>query len=227
MIAPAPAPPAAWNIDLRYQIIAFRTERLRQYAEMAAVLKAAGFEPQTASSVSSGLGQKQTVNFTLKLPAAKGEVTVSGEAPLVNPENPNTSTTLNAPALENLPNPGADMTYPLQFAPGALMNTAGSGNDVMTGGKGNDVYYVQNAKDKVTEAAGKDRDLVFVEIANYTLAANIEIGKLSLGGVNLVGNALGNGRWFDSYLCGLVPKSYAPSVVPSSGCQPPVPAGGK
>ena len=32
-----------------------------------------------------------------KLAAAKGEVTVTGEAPLVNPENPNTSTTLNAP----------------------------------------------------------------------------------------------------------------------------------
>lgn len=99
-------------------------------------VEAAGFEPQTVSSVSSGLGQKQTVNFTLKLPAAKGEVTVSGAAPLVNPDNPNTSTTLNAPTLENLPNPGADMTYPLQFAPGALMNTAGSGNDFIGGTNG-------------------------------------------------------------------------------------------
>ncbi len=102
-------------------------------------VEAAGFEPQTVSSVSSGLGQKQTVNFTLKLLAAKGEVTVSGEPPLLNPENPNTATTLNAPALENLPNPGADLTYPLQFAPGALMNTAGSGNDFLgsTNGYGN------------------------------------------------------------------------------------------
>jgi hypothetical protein len=100
---------------------------------------AAGFEPQTNASVFAGLGQKQTVNFTLKLLAAKGEVTVISEAPLVNPENPNTATTLNAPALENLPNPGADLTYPLQFAPGALMNTAGSGNDFLgsTNGYGN------------------------------------------------------------------------------------------
>jgi Carboxypeptidase regulatory-like domain len=99
-------------------------------------VEVAGFEAQTVSRVSSGLGQKQTVNFTLKLPTAKGEVTVSGEAPLVNSENPNTSTTLNAPALENLPNPGTDMTYPLQFAPGALMNTAGSGNDFIGGTNG-------------------------------------------------------------------------------------------
>jgi Carboxypeptidase regulatory-like domain len=97
---------------------------------------AAGFEPQTNASVFSGLGQKQTVSFTLSLAAEKGEVTVSSEAPLVNPENPNTATTLRAPALESLPNPGEDMTYPLQFAAGALMNTAGSGNDFVGGTNG-------------------------------------------------------------------------------------------
>jgi hypothetical protein len=59
-------------------------------------VEAAGFEPQTNASVFAGLGQKQTANFTLKLFVAKGEVTVSAEAPLVNPENPNTATTLNA-----------------------------------------------------------------------------------------------------------------------------------
>ena len=54
----------------------------------------------------------------------------------INPDNANTSTTLNAPALENLPNPGGDMTYPIQFAPGALINTAGSGNDFVGGTNG-------------------------------------------------------------------------------------------
>ena len=63
-------------------------------------------------------------------------VEVSSEAPLINPENANTSTTLNAPALEDLPNPGGDLTYPLQFSPGALINTAGSGNDFVGGTNG-------------------------------------------------------------------------------------------
>jgi hypothetical protein len=98
--------------------------------------EAAGFGPQTNESVSAGLGQRQTVTFTLQLAAAKGQATVTGQAPLVNPGNPNTSTTLNAVALENLPNPGGDMTYPLQFAPGALMNTAGSSNDFVGGTNG-------------------------------------------------------------------------------------------
>ena len=58
------------------------------------------------------------------------------QAPLINPENPNTSTTLTARSIENLPNPGGDMTYPLQFAAGALINTAGSGNDFVGGTNG-------------------------------------------------------------------------------------------
>ena len=41
----------------------------------------------------------------------------------------------------------------------------------------------------------------------------------------LLGNTLGNGRWFDVYLCGLVPRSYAPGSTPQRGCMPPRSAG--
>jgi len=95
-----------------------------------------GFEPGRNDNVVSGLGQKQTVDFTLKIARSNEVVEVNGEAPLINPENANTSTTLNAPALEDLPNPGGDLTYPLQFSPGALINTAGSGNDFVGGTNG-------------------------------------------------------------------------------------------
>jgi phospholipid/cholesterol/gamma-HCH transport system substrate-binding protein len=38
----------------------------------------------------------------------------------------------------------------------------------------------------------------------------------------LVGNTLGNGRWFDSYLCGVVPRDYLPpGTPPATGCMPP------
>jgi hypothetical protein len=99
-------------------------------------VEAQGFEPRQNDNVVSGLGQKQTVDFTLKVARSNETVEVSSEAPLINPEDANTSTTLNAPALENLPNPGGDLTYPLQFAPGALINTAGSGNDFVGGTNG-------------------------------------------------------------------------------------------
>jgi len=97
---------------------------------------ASGFEPLQNDNVVSGLGQKQRVDFTLKVARSNEVVEVNSEVPLINPENSNTSTTLNAPALENLPNPGGDLTYPLQFAPGALINTAGSSNDFVGGSNG-------------------------------------------------------------------------------------------
>ena len=97
---------------------------------------AGGFEPQKYEHVLSGLGQKQTVDFRLKIAHASETIEVSSEPPLINPEDANTSTNLNAPALENLPNPGGDLTYPLQFAPGALINTAGSSNDFVGGTNG-------------------------------------------------------------------------------------------
>ena len=98
--------------------------------------EAQGFEARQNDNVIAGLGQKQTVDFMLRVARSNEAVEVSSEAPLINPESANTSTTLNAPALENLPNPGGDLTYPLQFAPGALINTAGSSNDFVGGSNG-------------------------------------------------------------------------------------------
>src|SRR6266852_3020416 len=94
------------------------------------------FEAQQNNAVSAGLGQKQAVDFKLNIASTSESVLVQEQGPLINPENSNTSTTLNSPAIENLPNPGGDMTYPLQFAPGALINTAGSGNDFVGGTNG-------------------------------------------------------------------------------------------
>jgi hypothetical protein len=99
-------------------------------------VEAPGFDPGQNDNVISGLGQKKTVDFTLKVARSNEAVEVSSQAPLINLENANTSTTLSAPALENLPNPGGDLTYPLQFAPGALINTAGSSNDFVGGSNG-------------------------------------------------------------------------------------------
>jgi len=99
-------------------------------------VEAEGFGAQQVDKVFSGLGEKQSVDFELKVAQSKQTIEVSGEAPLINLQDANTSTTLSAPALENLPNPGGDLTYPLQFSPGALINTAGSSNDFVGGSNG-------------------------------------------------------------------------------------------
>jgi hypothetical protein len=98
--------------------------------------EAVGFTPQQNDAVSAGLGQRQTVDFILKVAQSKQTVEVTGESLILSLENANTSTTLNTRALEDLPNPGGDLTYPLQFAAGALINTAGSSNDFVGGTNG-------------------------------------------------------------------------------------------
>jgi phospholipid/cholesterol/gamma-HCH transport system substrate-binding protein len=52
---------------------------------------------------------------------------------------------------------------------------------------------------------------------------------LSLAGpyYRMVGNTLGNGRWLDAYVCGLIPQAdLAPGAGPSTGCEPPKQSGG-
>lgn len=99
-------------------------------------IEAQGFAAQQGNAVFAGLGQKQVVDFRLHVASATESVLVQDQGVLINPDNPNTFTTLNARAIENLPNPGGDMTHPLQFAAGALINTAGSGNDFVGGTNG-------------------------------------------------------------------------------------------
>jgi len=168
--------------------------------------EAKGFEAQQVETVFAGLGQKQTVDFKMKVAQSRQTVEVSGAAPLINPGNANTSTNLNAPALENLPNPGGDLTYPLQFAPGALINTAGSGNDFVgsTNGYGNvqfnglpalsNGYIVDGLEtnDPLTNLnSGLSTNLVLglnsiAEVTVNTLSYSVDQGRYGASQVNYV-----------------------------------------
>jgi hypothetical protein len=98
-------------------------------------VEAGGFD-SLESDVLALLGQKQWLNLTLKVARTKQSIEVSSATPLLNPANANTSTNLTEHTLRDLPNPGGDLTYPLQFAAGALINTAGSGNDFVGAANG-------------------------------------------------------------------------------------------
>jgi hypothetical protein len=99
-------------------------------------VSAPGFQVSRNRSVIAALGKTQTADFVLNIKTTQQDVTVTDSAPLIGTDNPNTASSLNATELENLPNPGGDLTYPLQFAAGALINTAGSGNDFVGGSNG-------------------------------------------------------------------------------------------
>jgi len=168
--------------------------------------EAEGFDPQQSDDVVAGLGQKQTVNFTLRVAHTKQTIEVSATPPVLNPENANTSTNLNAPALEDLPNPGSDLTYPLQFAAGALINTAGSSNDFVggTNGYGNvefnglpalsNGYIVDGleSNDPLTDLnSGLSTNLVLglnsiAEVTVNTLSYSVDQGRYGASQVNYV-----------------------------------------
>jgi hypothetical protein len=76
------------------------------------------------------LGPAVTVNVALKIARASTTVKVTGEAPLIHAENGDISTTMDQKQISEVPNPGNDLTYVAQTAPGVVMNTDmnGSGN---------------------------------------------------------------------------------------------------
>jgi hypothetical protein len=160
--------------------------------------EASGFGPASVSNVVAGLGQKQSVTLSLKVAQSQQSVEVSSEAPILNPENANTSTTLDAPALENLPNPGGDLTYPLQFAPGALINTAGSSNDFVggTNGYGNVEFNGLPALSNGYIVDGLETNDPLTNL-NSGLSTNLVLGMNSISEVtvNTLSYAVDQGRY--------------------------------
>ncbi len=160
--------------------------------------EAPGFEPQGIDNLFSGLGEKQTVNFVLRLAQASQSIEVAGAAPIINPDNPNTSANLSAPALEDLPNPGGDLTYPLQFAPGALINTAGSGNDFVggTNGYGNVQFNGLPALSNGYIVDGLETNDPLTNL-NSGLSTNLVLGLNSISEVtvNTLSYAVDQGRY--------------------------------
>ncbi len=161
-------------------------------------VEAEGFESQQNDAVSSALGLKQTVDFTLKIAQSKQTVEVSSEAPILNPDNANTATTLNARVLENLPNPGGDLTYPLQFAAGALVNTAGGGNDFVggTNGYGNVEFNGLPALSNGYIVDGLETNDPLTNL-NSGLSTNLVLGLNSISEVtvNTLSYAVDQGRY--------------------------------
>jgi hypothetical protein len=76
------------------------------------------------------LGPAGTRNITLRLQGTSATVKVTDEVPLLQAENGDASTTMNLLQVSQVPNPGNDLTYIAQTAPGAIMNTDtyGAGN---------------------------------------------------------------------------------------------------
>lgn len=70
--------------------------------------------------------------------------------------------------------------------------SGGEGGDRMEGGNGNDTYFVDDNEDVVVEFSAGGVDRVVSYLANYRMAANIELLDLAEGAGNGTGNELNN-----------------------------------
>ena len=160
-------------------------------------VQAQGFGPEESEATSVSVGQTVTVNFALSPAATAQTVQVTEQFGLMSLENPNNSTTLEAETIKSLPNPGQDLTYVAQFAPGALMNTAGSSNDAKAaGGYGNVEFNGLPATSNGYILDGFDANDPFLGL-NIGLSTNLVIGLDALreATVNANSYAVDMGRY--------------------------------
>lgn len=85
-------------------------------------VKREGFRGETRI-VNVLLGPPVTVNVTLVIAKGNTTVEVTDDAPLIRAENGDVSTTMIQRQISEVPNPGNDLTYIAQTAPGAIMQT--------------------------------------------------------------------------------------------------------
>ena len=105
-----------------------------------------GFKTANRAAVNVLLGPPVSVNVTLQLAKVRASVTVTAETPLIQAENGDVSTTMNSKQISEVPNPGNDLTYIVQTAPGVVMNTdvQGGANFSILGMPGTSYRYTMD-----------------------------------------------------------------------------------
>jgi hypothetical protein len=143
------------------------------------------------------VGRTVTLNLRLSVSSTTQSVEVTAQQAMLSLENPNTTTTLDSKTIASLPNPGQDLTFIAQFAPGALMNTAGSSNDAKAaGGYGNVEFNGLPATSNGYILDGYDTNDPWLGL-NIGLSTNLVIGldALQEATVNTNSYSVDQGRY--------------------------------
>ncbi|GAC1630619.1 MAG: hypothetical protein NVS9B14_01450 [Candidatus Acidiferrum sp.] len=128
------------------------------------------------------LGQTSSVDVRLTLGQTSQTVTVVESAPLVSTDSANIASTISQQQVSEIPNPGNDLSYIAQIAPGSVMNTqAGYGNFSSYGMPGTSNLFTLN---------GMDDNDPFLNL-NNSGATNLLLGQNEVAEVNVVSNGYG------------------------------------
>jgi hypothetical protein len=142
---------------------------------------APGFEKtSTTVNVTPGAIASGSVKLTLGQNSQTVEVTET--APLLHTESAELATTFSQQQVQNLPNPGNDLTFVAQTAPGSVMNTQG--------GYGNFASFGLPATSNTFTVNGGYENDPFLNV-NNSGASNLLLGNNDVSEVNIVSNAYG------------------------------------
>ena len=141
---------------------------------------AGGFKSQERTGLSVNPGQPATVNVQLAVASASTSVDVVEVAAVLQTENADDTTSYTAAMIQDLPNPGGDLTYVAQTVAGVVMATqSGYGNFEANGMPATSNLFTIN---------GANTNDVFLSL-NNSGASNLMLGANDIGEASVVNNA--------------------------------------
>lgn len=139
---------------------------------------AQGFQGR-GQNVSVAVGQASTVNMALQVASATQTVEVTAQGGVIQTDNGNVSTTISPEIVAEMPNPGNDLSYYVQTAPGATMNTQG--------GYGNTSTFGISATSNLFTVDGMNENDPFLNL-NNSGATNLLLGANDIQTATVVNN---------------------------------------
>ena len=143
-------------------------------------VNANGFQTQQRAGIVVNAGQPTTASIQLALAGASQTVNVVESESAVQTQSADVTTNYSADMLATLPNPGGDITYFAQTAPGVVMNTdGGNGNFSANGMPGTSNLFTIN---------GMSYNDPFLDV-NNSGASNLSLGSNDIAEANVINNA--------------------------------------
>ena len=143
------------------------------------VVAAKGFE-QTSTSITITAGTTLPADVRLTVGSTSQTVEVTASAPLLHTEAADLSTTFSLQQVQGLPNPGNDLTFVAQTAPGSVMNTGS--------GYGNFSSFGLPATSNTFTINGGYLNDPFLNV-NNSGASNLLLGNNDVSDVTVISNA--------------------------------------
>ena len=143
-------------------------------------VSATAFQTAERGGLVMTAGQPLAANFQLQVAGATQTVNVTEAGAAIQTENADVSTAYNAEMVQDMPNPGGDVTYIAQTSPGVVMNTqSGYGNFSAVGMPTISNLFTMN---------GVNYNDPFFGI-NNSGASNLALGSNDVGEASVINNA--------------------------------------